>query len=332
MREATGAREAGESRGDASSPDRRLTDRGTADSLLPVTHLTDTHLHLWDRSGGGYGWLEGAPEALRRDARWDEVAPQHAALGTTRVVLVQADDTLEDTRAMQVSAERIESLPGSVDQVDVVAWLPLADPVRTAALLDDAAAMRRVVGVRHLVHDDPDPGFLDRPEVRESLALLAGRGLPLDVPDAFPRHLDQAKRLAGEVDDLVVVLDHLGKPPLGDAPEMARWEQALRGFAGRATTVAKLSGLSTSGQGYAAVEDLRAAVDLALDLFGPERLMFGSDWPIAPVPFDLGSGTGDLLALLAELPDADRELVLHGTAERVYRRAADDRPWPSLSL
>ncbi|MGO2361836.1 MAG: amidohydrolase family protein, partial [Brachybacterium tyrofermentans] len=71
---------------------------------------------------------------------------------------------------------------------------------------------------------------------------------------------------------------------------------------------------------------LRAAVDLALDLFGPERLMFGSDWPIAPVPFDLRSGTGDLLALLTELPVEDRELVLHGTAERVYRRAADDRP------
>lgn len=317
----------------------RRTEAHLQDTRPSGTRLTDTHLHLWDRSGGGYGWLEGAPEALRRDARWEEVAPQHGALGTTRVVLVQADDTLEDTHAMLHAAGRIEghvaadrgsegqggAEQGSVDRVDVVAWLPLADPVRTAALLDDAALMRRVVGVRHLVHDDPDPGFLDRPAVRESLALLAGRGLPLDVPDAFPRHLDQATRVAGEVDDLVVVLDHLGKPPLGDAQEMARWEQSLRGFAERGTTVAKLSGLSTSGQGYAAVEDLRAAVDLALDLFGPERLMFGSDWPIAPVPFDLGSGTGDLLALLTELPEADRELVLHGTADRVYRRAADDR-------
>ncbi|MGO2772497.1 MAG: amidohydrolase family protein [Brachybacterium tyrofermentans] len=308
----------------------RRTGAHLLDTAPSDIRLTDTHLHLWDRSGGGYGWLEGAPEALRRDARWEEVAPQHGALGTTRVVLVQADDTLEDTRAMLDAAELVEAHAeagqGSVDRVDVVAWLPLADPVDTATMLDDAAMMRRVVGVRHLVHDDPDPGFLDRPAVRGSLALLAGRGLPLDVPDAYPRHLDQATRLAGEVDDLVVVLDHLGKPPLGDAREMARWEQALRGFAGCGTTVAKLSGLSTSGQGYAAVEDLRAAVDLALDLFGPERLMFGSDWPIAPVPFDLRSGTGDLLALLTELPVEDRELVLHGTAERVYRRAADDRP------
>lgn len=308
MPEAAGALDAGS----------RLT--GTR---LTDTRLTDTHLHLWDRSGGGYGWLEGAPEALRRDARWDEVDGQHATLGTSRVVLVQADDTLEDTRAMQDSAERIEAGRGSVDQVDVVAWLPLTDPVRTAALLDDAAAMRHVVGVRHLVHDDPDPGFLDRPEVRESLALLAGRGLPLDVPDAFPRHLDQATRVAEEVDGLVVVLDHLGKPPLGDPRAMPRWEESLRRFAEQGTTVAKLSGLSTSGQGYAAAADLRRAVDLALELFGPQRLMFGSDWPIAPVPFDLGSGTGDLLGLLVDLPEAGREHVLRGTAERVYRRAAD---------
>ncbi|MGP9683117.1 amidohydrolase family protein [Brachybacterium sp. AOP3-A1-3] len=287
------------------------------------TGITDTHLHLWDRSGGGYGWLGGAPEALRRDARWEEVAPQQVALGTTRVVLVQADDTLADTRALQDSAARIDTLPGSVDQVDVVAWLPLADPVATATLLDDAAAMRRVVGVRHLVHDDPDPGFLDRPEVRESLTLLAGHGVPLDVPDAFPRHLDQATRLADEVDSLVVVLDHLGKPPLGDSRDLPRWEESLRAFAARGTTIAKLSGLATSGQGYSAGADLRRAVDLALELFGPERLMYGSDWPIAPVPFDLGSGTGDLLALLADLPAADREQILHGTAARVYRRAAD---------
>ncbi|MGP9845739.1 amidohydrolase family protein [Brachybacterium sp. 107] len=287
------------------------------------TGITDTHLHLWDRSGGGYGWLGGAPEALRRDARWEEVAPQQVALGTTRVVLVQADDTLADTRAMQDSAARIETLPGNVDQVDVVAWLPLADPVATATLLDDAAAMRRVVGVRHLVHDDPDPGFLDRLEVRESLTLLAARGVPLDVPDAFPRHLDQATRLADEVDSLVVVLDHLGKPPLGDPRDMPRWETSLRAFAARGTTIAKLSGLSTSGQGYVAGADLRRAVDLALELLGPERLMYGSDWPIAPVPFDLGSGTGDLLALLADLPAADREQILRGTAARVYRRATD---------
>lgn len=285
--------------------------------------ITDAHLHLWDRSGGGYRWLESASEDLRRDARWEEAAPQHSALGVQRVVLVQADDTLADTVAMQHAAARIEADPGPVRQADVVAWLPLADPARTAELLADGAAMRHVVGVRHLIHDEPDPGFLDREEVRESLALLAARGLPLDVPDAFPRHLDQAARVGREVDGLVMVLDHLGKPPLGEAAAMGEWERSLREVAELGTSIAKLSGLATSGAGYTAATDLRRAVDLAHELFGPRRLVFGSDWPIAPVAFDLRSGTDGLLALLEDLPAADRRQICRGTAQRVYRRYPD---------
>ncbi|MGY5763617.1 amidohydrolase family protein [Brachybacterium sp. DNPG3] len=282
--------------------------------------ITDAHLHLWDRSGGGYGWLDRAPAALRRDARWEDVAPQLAAAGVERVVLVQADDTLADTRAMQAAAARIEAERGPVRRADVVAWLPLQDPAATAALLADPTAVERVVGVRHLVHDDPDPGFLDRPTVRESLALVAAEGLPLDVPDAFPRHLHQARRLAEEVDGLVVVLDHLGKPPLGDAEGMGRWAGQLTGFAAAPGTVAKVSGLATSGRGLAADDDLRAALDLALEAFGPERLLVGGDWPIAPVPFDLASGTRRVRELIDAWEEPVRAQLLGLTAERVYRR------------
>lgn len=285
--------------------------------------ITDAHLHLWDLSSGGYAWLTGAPSALRRDARWEDTAGAHADLGVRRVVLVQADDTLADTAAMDAAATRIEADSGPVDRADVVAWLPLADPAATEAFLIDPVRRRRVVGARHLVHDDPDPGFLDRPAVRESLGMLAAGRLPLDVPDAYPRHLAQAARVARQVPGLTVVLDHLGKPPLGDDAQMQQWEAQLRTFAELPGAVAKLSGLSTSGRGDAAPGHLRRAVDLAVELFGPHRLMFGSDWPIAPEPFDLGSATGGLLALLDELPADDREAILRGTAARVYRRAHD---------
>lgn len=284
------------------------------------TAVTDTHLHLWELSSRGYAWLAGAPRALRRDARWEDTAGAHARLGVRRVVLVQADDTLADTAAMDAAAARIEADSGPVDRADVVAWLPLADPAAIAAFLADAVQRRRVVGVRHLVHDDPDPDFLDRPAVRESLGMLAAARLPVDVPDAYPRHLTQAARVAAEVQGLTVVLDHLGKPPLGDDAEMEQWEAQLRTFAGLPNAVAKLSGLSTSGQGDAAPENLPRAVELAMELFGPQRLMFGSDWPIAPEPFDLSSGTGPLLEVLDHLPAADRAEILSGTAERVYRR------------
>lgn len=291
-----------------------------AGGSLPVT---DAHLHLWDLGGGGYAWLSEAPAGLRRDARWEDTAAAHAGLGVRRVVLVQADDTLADTRAMQDQAARIEAEPSAVDRADVVAWLPLDDPAATAAILQDPARSRRVVGSRHLIHDDPDPGFLERPMVRASLSMLAERGLALDVPDAFPRHLAQAARVADEVEALTVVLDHLGKPPLGDGPGMDRWEAQLRAFAARPRTVAKLSGLSTSGAGDQDAADLRRAVELALEVFGSHRLLFGSDWPIAPRPFDVNSGTGGLLTLLTELPDTERAQILSGTAERIYRRPGE---------
>ena len=132
----------------------------------PERAITDAHLHLWDLEASDYAWMQGAP-ALRRTGTWEQVGPALATLGTTRVVLVQADDTPGDTAHMQCTAERIEAGTAQVPamRADVVAWLPLENPAQVENLLGDAAFMQRVVGVRHLVHDEPDAGFLERPAV-----------------------------------------------------------------------------------------------------------------------------------------------------------------------
>ncbi|PWH07248.1 metal-dependent hydrolase [Brachybacterium endophyticum] len=295
--------------------------------------ITDTHLHLWDLEKSPYAWLDSAPPALRRSGRWAEVRDGLARLGATRVILVQADDTAEDTAHLQATARAIEGeaapdgeaeADGSGVRADVVGWLPLMDPGAVAAALADPACADHLVGVRHLVHDARDPGFLERPEVSGSLDLLADAGLPLDVPDAFPRHMEQVARLAARHPDLTLVLDHLGKPPLGDAAAMASWRSSLEAIAAAPRAVAKLSGLSTSGNG-----DIASAVETALHLFGPERLMVGSDWPIAPEPFTLTAGFEPLLEHLETVLGGDqhaRAAVLHGTAARIYRRLEE----PSL--
>ncbi|UVY83236.1 amidohydrolase family protein [Brachybacterium sp. NBEC-018] len=287
--------------------------------------IADGHLHLWERAPGRFGWLEHAPPALRRDARWSQAAAGLVGLGVTRVVLVQAEDSLAQTRELETAAAAIEADPSAVRRADVVAWLPLEDPAAVARILEDPRALPRTVGVRALVHDDPDPGMLDRPAVRRSLALVAEAGLALDVPDAFPRHLGQATTLAHEVPGLTVVLDHLGKPPLGDAGEggpLEEWERRLRAFAAAPGTVAKVSGLRTSGSGPRAGQ-LERVLDLALELFGPERLMIGSDWPIAPEPFTTGSAFAPLIDLVRSRGADVAEQVLHGTATRVYRRRGE---------
>jgi len=127
--------------------------------------------------------------------------------------------------------------------------------------------------------------------------------------------MEQVVRMAHAHPDLTLVLDHLGKPPLGDGPGMVRWEAQLRRIAAQPSTVAKVSGLATSGDGR-----FEEAIAIALDAFGPQRLMFGSDWPIAPVPADHASGAERILEALRARDPVVQEMVLSGTVDRVYRR------------
>jgi L-fuconolactonase len=171
--------------------------------------------------------------------------------------------------------------------------------------------------VRQLVHDDPRPDVLDLPSVRASLRQLAAAGVPLDVPDAWPRHLEQAGRLAEDVPGLVIVVDHLAKPPRG-LPELADWRAQLARVARNPVAVAKVSGLRRPGLPYS-VEALRPVWEAALELFGPERLMFGSDWPMT-VPEGGYRPTYEVLAaLIGELSAAEQRSVMGDTARRVYR-------------
>lgn len=291
--------------------------------MTPAEPVTDAHLHLWDLAASRYAWLAGAPEALRRTVDIDDVREGLEELDVTRVVLVQADDTDEDTAHLQTTARDIEEhaqrTGTGIARADVVGWLPLADPDAVRDALADPRRTDHLVGVRHLVHDEPDPGFLDLPEVATSLEQLAEAGLPLDVPDAFERHMAQVMHVAQRHPGLTVVLDHLGKPPLGDLEAMPRWKVQLAEIAACPNVVAKVSGLATSGNG-----DFAAAADLALSLFGADRLMIGSDWPIAPTALDLDSGFAPVLAHVRTWDQDAVRAVSRETAARVYRRLGEE--------
>lgn len=291
-----------------------------SEKAAPLTGCTDAHFHVWQRDASTYAWLDHAPEELQDSVTDEEALTAIAALGAERVILVQADDSAGDTSRMQTLAERWEMTEDGPLQVDVVAWLPLTRPHAVASLLEDGDSMRHVVGVRHLIHSDPDAGFLDRDDVGRSLSLLSEAGLPLDIPDAFPRHMEQVAALARRHPDLTLVLDHLGKPPFGDHEAMEAWRSAIEDLATLPSVVAKLSGLGSSGTGEFRQDPVIGdAVALALDLFGPERLMYGSDWPMARMP----RTTDDALELADHIRTRHAEhaqQILDGTARRVYRR------------
>jgi len=271
--------------------------------------IVDSHLHVWDLERGGYDWLVPEYGDLYRSFGPDEAAAELAAAGVDRAVLVQAEDSVRDTAYLLDVAGNYDVVAG------VVGWVRLDDPAAAEVQLAELADDPHFVGVRHLVHDDPRDDFLALPEVRRSLALLAERGLPFDVPNAWPRHLAGTADLADALPDLTVVVDHLGKPPRGG--ELGPWTEGLRAAAARPNTVAKLSGLQEAGQPFTA-DALRPVVEIALESFGPERLMYGGDWPMTVPAGGYATHWKVVRGLVEELTETERAAVLHGSATRVY--------------
>lgn len=269
--------------------------------------LVDTHLHLWDLDRSPYRWITPAHGPLHTTIGPDRAATELKRAGVPRAVLVQADDTDADTDFMLEVSHREPWVAG------VVGWVRLDDPPTAAARLDELAGEPALRGIRHLVHDDPRDDFLRLPAVRSSLRLLAERGLAFDVPDAWPRHLADVAALAAALPELTVVLDHLGKPP-ADPSDLAEWRRLFAAIAARPNTIAKVSGLQ-----HLPADSLRPVWDAALELFGPDRLAWGSDWPMTLGGDGYPGTLAATMPLVEDLTADERAALLGGTAERVYR-------------
>ncbi|HWU47577.1 MAG TPA: amidohydrolase family protein [Humibacter sp.] len=280
-----------------------------------VARRIDAHLHLWQLAPGRYPWLVPQRGELYRSFEAHEARAELTAAGFDGAVLVQAEDSSADTRFMLEVAEANPWVLG------VVGWVPLDDPARAEQALAELTRHRRLCGIRHLVHDDPRDGFLELTAVRRSLRLVAEAGLAFDVPDAWPRHLGQARGLASELPQLTVVIDHLAKPPFGSA-DFDDWAAELRRVAALPNTVAKVSGLRMPGIQFTA-DALHPAWQVALEAFGPHRLLYGGDWPMT-VPAGGYAPTWQVMQqLIGELSASERASILGGTAERVYRLAVE---------
>ena len=218
----------------------------------------------------------------------------------------------------------------------MTAWVDLMSPRRAAARLDELAAQPALRGIRHLIHDEDDPHWILRPKVLESLALLEERRLVLELPCVFPRHLADVPELARRFPDLAIVIDHLGKPPIG-TDAMPVWESELRATAESANVVAKISGLNTAldRRDWDAA-DLRAPVEIAFDCFGPQRLLCGSDWPVALLNGDYARVWSETVRIVDEVARGDAARLLGGNAARLYALSTPASretggAWPQLT-
>lgn len=274
--------------------------------------IIDAHQHVWDLSRARYDWLGPAHGPIFRTVTEDELLPELRRCGVDGVVLVQAADNAEDTALMLATAAEHPEV------VAVVGHVPLEDPAATAEQLEVLAADPLVVGIRNLIHDRPDPDFLIRPEVLESLGLVAAAGLAFDVVSVLPRHLEHVPVLARRHPDLTLVVDHLSKPPIGE-PDAEPWRTLLARAAEHPRVHAKVSGLYPGADMTAWTTDaIRPFVAHAIQHFGADRLMYGGDWPVSVLAGGYTAVWEGLAPIIAELSAEEARAVLGETAVRCY--------------
>ncbi|HEX6986840.1 MAG TPA: amidohydrolase family protein [Planctomycetaceae bacterium] len=280
-----------------------------------MPEIIDAHHHFWQRSRPfDYRWLD-APgmEAIRGDFLPEDLEPHLKAVGVDRTILVQTQHDLEENRWALSLAERHDFIAG------VVGWVDLGSPDCERQLLE-FRSHPKFVGVRHITQDEPDDDFIVRPEVVRGLEVLERHGVPFDLL-FYVKHLRHAATLARRLPDLPMVIDHLAKPRIKNRAT-DDWLPHFRAAAAFPNVYCKLSGMVTEADHRSwTPADLKPYVQAALDLFGPERCMFGSDWPVCELAGSYERVFHALKEALGPISESESERIFGGTAKRFYRLA-----------
>lgn len=278
--------------------------------------VVDAHHHLWDPDVGEYPWMTGEFAALRRRYDLADLRPLLAADGVTATIVVQVRADVAET------IELLETSARSPEIVGVVGWADLTSPrvAERIAALRSGPGGANLVGLRHAVADEPDARWLLREDVDAALTVVASSGLTFDL-EITTRELAVADIVARRHPDLRLVVDHAAKPPIA-AGWSTEWADGLAALAANANVSCKLSGLVTEASWTGWTEaDLRPYVDHAIAVFGTDRVMFGSDWPVCELAASYHRVITTTRRALTTLTDKERRNVMSCNALNVYRPA-----------
>jgi L-fucono-1,5-lactonase len=276
--------------------------------------IVDAHHHFWDPSLATYPWMTGTYEVLNRPYGPSDLAPNLEATGVTATIAVQARQELDETRFLLETAAATDWIAG------VIGWVDLTAPTVTETIAEILEGRHgvKLVGIRHLVHDEADPDWLARDDVTRGLSAVASAGLAYDLL-VRPRELPTATRVARSLPQLRFVVDHLAKPPVATG-EIEPWASLMAEIAELPNVACKVSGLVTEADWDAwSPADLSRYIENVVEMFGPDRLMFGSDWPVCTLAADYTEVFEVTVEILSELVGDDLDLVLGECAREVYR-------------
>jgi len=266
--------------------------------------MIDAHQHFWQLGRFDYPWMSKDLGVLYRDYLPTDLNPILKQNGIEKTVLVQASNSVAETNWLLDLADSTDFIAG------VVGWADLTNP--------EIPTHPKFKGVRHLVESEPNDDWIILPAVLSGLQKLSARGLSYDLL-VHTRHLKHVPIVAESCPDLKLVIDHLAKPPIA-RNEIKEWSNAFKPLANYPNIHCKLSGLVTEANWDSwRVDDLRPFVDCALESFGPDRMMFGSDYPVCLLAASYDRVLVSFQEILKDLNDADREKIFANNAAKFYR-------------
>ncbi len=276
----------------------------------------DAHHHFWRYNSDEYDWIDESMACLRRDFLPADLKPELARAGFDAAIAVQTRQTLEETKWLLELAEASPFIAG------VIGWVDLRAP-NVRAQLQGLARNPKLLGVRHIVQSDPDDRFLLQPEFLGGIHALEDFDLTYDIL-IYPRHLAVATEFVQRFPRQLFVLDHLAKP-LIKSGSLHPWISGIRDLAQFPNVFCKLSGLVTEADWKSwKPEHMAPYLDVALESFGPERLMIGSDWPVCTVAGSYSQVMNVVIEYLSKYPEHVQKAVLGGTAEKFWKLEARD--------
>lgn len=270
----------------------------------------DAHQHFWHYDAQEYAWINESMAALKRDFLPPDLRPLLSRWGFQGCVAVQARQSLAETRWLLSLTDEYQYVRG------VVGWVDLCS-AELPAQLEELAKHPKLVGVRHVVQDEPDDDFVLRADFQRGIARLAEFELTYDVL-IYPRQLRAATKLVAAFPDQPFVLDHIGKPDIAHG-SMKPWEAGIRELGRLPNVCCKLSGMVTETHWKRwRPEDFMPYLEVVFEAFGADRLMIGSDWPVCTLSGEYGPVMDIVMRAIEYFPGEARDKILGRNCSRFY--------------
>lgn len=273
--------------------------------------IIDAHHHLWKYNTSDFGWMDDSMEVLKRDYLPADLETEITEVGVTGTVVVQARQMIEETTWLLEQAEENPFIKG------VVGWLDLRSN-ELKSQLDHFTAHSKLVGLRHVIHDEPDENFMLRPAFLKGIEMLQDYDLTYDLL-LFPKHLTRAIELVRMFPEQRFVLDHISKPFIKTGI-LQPWKRDIEALAAQANVWCKISGMVTEAKPHKwRYEDFVPYMKVVMDAFGTNRIMLGSDWPVCRLSGEYEEVMAIPMDFFSKLTKAEQTNVLSKNAIECYQ-------------